>query len=78
MIETKEVEVVQKEVVAKICDKCGLEVSVLGDTYEAQEFHHIRFQGGFGSVFGDGNNVECDLCQKCLMEFIEPHYRITF
>jgi len=57
-----------------ICDKCGKKYSsdVQADDwcFEAQEFHHISFTGGFGSVFGDMISVECDLCQHCLKEMI--------
>jgi hypothetical protein len=27
-------------------------------------------RGGCASVFGDGNEVSCDLCQGCLKELI--------
>lgn len=36
------------------------------DCMEIQEFHHIGFRGGYGSIFGDGNDVTCDICQHCL------------
>lgn len=55
------------------CDKCHKQYDI--DTYEAQEFHHIHFTGGYGSIFGDGVEVECDLCQHCLKEFIGCYYR---
>ena len=50
-----------------ICDKCKKEIS---NDIELQETHSINFIGGYGSVFGDGNKVECDLCQNCLKELI--------
>ena len=37
---------------------------------ELQEAYTIRFMGGFTSVFGDMNEVNCDLCQQCLYELI--------
>jgi len=50
-----------------ICDRCLREVT---DEMELQEVHSIRFKGGYGSIFGDGNNVDCDLCQQCLKDLI--------
>ena len=47
------------------CDRCGKTYGD-GDELEMQEFHRMRFQGGYASVFGDGTNVSCDLCQECL------------
>ena len=68
MIEYKSVTKKVKEIISVKCDKCGNEYEVLN--LEAQEFHHIKFTGGYGSVFGDGTEVECDLCQHCLHEMI--------
>ncbi|HBD94870.1 MAG TPA: hypothetical protein DC057_11930 [Spirochaetia bacterium] len=60
-----------------VCDKCGKQYGLDyrnhdsgNEIWEAQEFHHINFVGGFASVFGDGTKVECDLCQHCLLEMI--------
>ena len=36
------------------------------DMFEVQEFHHIDFIAGYGSVFGDGVNVRGDICQHCI------------
>lgn len=49
------------------CDKC--EKVVEGDM-ELQETHSIRFTGGYSSMFGDMNNISCDLCQSCLYDLI--------
>jgi len=57
-----------------ICDKCGVEVFA-NDPMELQEFHHVNFVGGYGSVFGDEAWVQCDLCQNCLMELIGDYCR---
>ncbi len=56
-----------------VCDKCKEEYT---GTMELQEFHHIKFQGGYGSVFGDMNEVECDICQYCLKDMIGDIARI--
>ena len=56
------------EIISLKCDKCGKEYDA--NDFEAQEFHHIKFKGGYASVFGDGMEVECDLCQHCLHKII--------
>lgn len=35
---------------------------------EIQEFCHINFTGGYGSVFGDMSKVQINICQHCLFE----------
>lgn len=75
MIITKKVTVENDEIVGIVCDKCKKEFS---DLLELQEFHHIRFTGGYGSAFGDGMNVECDICQSCLHEMIKDICRTKF
>lgn len=52
-----------------ICDRCGTRIPEDNGT-EWQEAYRIEFTGGYGSVFGDGNHVECDLCQSCLHTLI--------
>jgi len=54
-----------------ICDMCKTEwENTPENDLELQEAYSIRFTGGFSSVFGDMNNVSCDLCQHCLMKLI--------
>ena len=61
-------EMVKRRVFDKlICDRCKQEV--IGDM-ELQETHSIRFTGGYSSVFGDGSDVSCDLCQQCIKKLI--------
>ena len=58
---------------AYTCDKCGKTYEIDGtfaDQMEAQEFLHINFTGGYGSIFGDMNHVEADICQFCLKPLI--------
>jgi hypothetical protein len=46
------------------CDRCG-RLAELGEV----EFHEIAsldLKAGYGSIFGDGNDVQIDLCQHCL------------
>lgn len=57
------------------CNKCKKEfyyddTEDEQDELEIQEFCHISFVGGYGSVFGDGTEVKIDLCQRCLKEMI--------
>jgi len=68
MIKYKKVTRTTEEISSVQCDKYGQEYDA-GDL-EVQEFHHISFRGGYASVFGDGTQVECDICQHCLYEMI--------
>lgn len=63
------------ELVSIKCDVCH-KVYDIGDTFEVQEFHHIKFMGGYGSVFGDEAWVECDICQHCLKKLIGDYCRV--
>jgi hypothetical protein len=60
-----------------VCDKCKLKASSkCKDFSEFQEFYHFDFRGGYGSIFGDGNKITCDLCQYCLKELLGQYFRI--
>jgi len=58
-----------------ICDRCKKQYSYEEDMLDIQESHKIKFTGGYASVFGDGNMIECDLCQDCLSELIKDFCR---
>jgi len=61
-------EMVETQVFDKfICDRCKKKIS---DEMELQETYSIKFIGGYNSVFGDENDVACDLCQDCLKKLI--------
>ena len=60
-----------------ICDRCGKAIVDLEDHVEWQERFAIRFRGGYGSVFGDGNAVAGDFCQHCIYEVLGKYCRIT-
>lgn len=60
-----------------VCDVCGKKYKINNEHYEYyndneesaledHEFINIKFTGGFGSVFGDMDTYECDICQYCL------------
>lgn len=76
MIEMKEEKIAQQAVSAKICDKCGKRVPE-NDFGEWQEFFHWRNKCGYYSVWGDGNLVEIDLCQKCAYELLRSVARVS-
>ena len=40
------------------------------DSLETDEFEFIRRVGGYNSIFGDGHNVEIDICQRCLKKLL--------
>jgi len=66
------------KIVAVECDVCGrefLEDSNSDDVFEIQEFTHIKFTGGYGSIFGDGDVFELDICQHCLKEKLGVYFR---
>ena len=56
---------------------CGKEYFEDIDIFEMQEFLSINFTGGYSSVFGDMNQVECDICQSCLKSMIIGFCRIS-
>ena len=58
------------------CDICHKSFDVEDDIFETQEFHHVRFRGGYGSVFGDESSIACDICQHCLKRLISEYYRV--
>jgi hypothetical protein len=74
-IEENEVKII-KRIVSVQCDICGKIFENTGnDIFELQEFHFINFTGGYGSVFGDGSSIKCDICQHCLYNMIKKKYR---
>ena len=76
MKEVKEETITFSKIISLTCDKCK-KVIPKDDIIEWQEAYTIEFRGGFGSVFGDGNEVECDLCQSCLKELIGPYAKVS-
>ena len=75
--EQREVEVVE----SIVCDVCKKEFSYAKDKneyiLEMQEFQHIAFIGGFGSVFGDGASVRLDICQHCLKDKLGEYFVVA-
>ena len=60
-----------------VCDRCGKSMEQGIAEIEWQERFIISFRAGYGSIFGDGNLVECDLCQDCIQSTIGKWLRIT-
>jgi hypothetical protein len=72
--------IIKKEITEKtliptkvICDICGAAYSTelsSDEIFEAQEFISIRRQGGYGSIFGDEEPIEVDICQYCFKKLV--------
>lgn len=56
------------------CDRCGKEVHRTEPDFE--QMTSIGFDAGYGSVFGDGNRVEIDLCEPCLRATLGTWLRV--
>lgn len=54
------------------CDVCH---EIYEEEWELQEFLHINDIGGYTSVFGDGTEYNCDVCQYCLRALFEKYMR---
>lgn len=54
------------------CDRCGKHIHH-EDSMEFQERLELQFMGGFGSVWGDGVEVQVALCQQCGYELLKPY-----
>ena len=77
MIQYKKETVEEEFPVGMTCDVCKREFDCKKDHLEVQEFHHINIEGGYGSIFGDGAKIECDICQHCLKKILGEYIRIN-
>ncbi|TAN02566.1 MAG: hypothetical protein EPN36_16575 [Rhodanobacteraceae bacterium] len=59
------------------CDRCGKKMWDDDPSGGYSNRTQIRFRAGYASLFGDGNKVEGDLCDKCLYELLGPYLRIV-
>ena len=57
-----------------VCDKCGKRIT-MDDIVEYNEMFTYSFIGGYGSVFGDGIEMEIDLCQSCFKEVLGKYLK---
>lgn len=65
------------DVKVAICDRCGKEMSEDAPYDGYGNRTQIRFRAGYASLFGDGNKVEGDLCDKCLYDVLGRYLRIV-
>lgn len=68
--------VTTQELTAVVCDGCGLQASADGE-YEFHEFISIAHHCGYGSIHGDGKQIEIDLCQQCFSDMCGDTLRVT-
>lgn len=69
---------VVQDVAACTCDRCQRRMTPGDDDlWEWGEKLSVSFHGGYGSIFGDGNKVEIDLCQQCVKETLGAWLRIS-
>jgi len=59
------------------CDVCKKTFDIKKDFMQIQEFSYIDFVGGYSSIFGDMNRVQCDICQDCLKKLLSDYLRIN-
>jgi len=60
----------QQKPISVTCDVCKKQYyhDNQDDVMEIQEFHLIRFVGGYSSIFGDTSMIKGDICQHCLRD----------
>lgn len=68
--------VTTQELMTVACDSCGLQASADGD-YEFHEFLSIAHHCGYGSIHGDGRQINIDLCQQCFADMCGDALRVT-
>ncbi|WP_321931433.1 hypothetical protein [Paraburkholderia guartelaensis] len=66
---------VVQDVAACTCDRCHRRMTPVD--FEWQEKLSVSFHGSYGSIFGDGNKVEIDLCPQCVEETLGAWLRIS-
>lgn len=69
-------EVLHQKLSAVECDVCKRVFDPSLDSMEIQEITEIHFIGGYSSIFGDGSEVSCDICQGCLKSLLGPYLRL--
>jgi len=64
-----------QDVAACTCDRCLRRMTP--DDPGWHERLSVAFRGGFDSIFGDGCEIEIDLCQQCVKETLGAWLRIS-
>lgn len=68
-INKKIIETVSTEFLDKlVCNKCG---EVINDPHLYGNYFAALYQGGYGSKLGDMTQYSFDICEQCLIEWIE-------
>lgn len=66
-----------RELESLTCDRCG-RCTAASDVMEIQEYLHIDYEAGFGSVaFPDLSRVRGDFCQYCVKELLGDFLTVT-
>ncbi len=64
------------KVISKLtCDSCGQQA--IQSDYEFHEFISINHKSGYGSIHGDGNQFNIDLCQQCFSSMCGDSLTVT-
>ena len=71
----RDIQITAQDLISVTCDKCGKIDTIIADYMDLYEWQHIHFTGGYGSVFEDGGEYECDLCQECTKELLGNYLR---
>ncbi|MEX1666773.1 hypothetical protein [Zhongshania arctica] len=74
MATTNKIAIDIEEVTSMTCDSCK---KIFENPIEIQEFQCILKTAGYGSIFGDGAAVHCDLCQYCLRDMLGPFLKVV-
>ena len=70
----EEIEDVREIITGFNCNKCDRTYGK-DDIVEMQEALIWQMSAGYGSLWGDGNNVQVVLCQKCAVEVVGPYVK---
>lgn len=70
-----------RTVTGVICDVCGKSHHIgnnnINDELEFYEFINIHHDCGYGSIFGDGNQINIDICQYCVKKLLGKHLHVS-
>ena len=74
----KDVSLTAKILDTIVCDCCKtiLECGSVFHDMDIQEVLSISKIVGYGSIFGDGNLIQLDLCQHCVKKLLGKYIRI--
>lgn len=64
------VEIKESKIKSIECDFCK---KVYSNEFEIDEFISFYHYCGYGSIFGDGNEIEIDICQQCFLKMLKDN-----